>query len=119
MVYVRLALVAVCLVFAASASARDMVVRATWYCKPYEGRKMASGQRYDCNAATIAVNPKKLPLPLHKRVRLTNMANGKSVDARVMDHSPYSALDVSQAIAEQLDFKQRGIATLRVALISN
>ena len=120
MVLLRLALVAVCLAFATSASAGDMVIQqATWYCGKYHGRLMANGQRYDCHdTSTVAAN-KRLRLRLGARVRGTNNPNGRTPDAVVRDRSPKSLLDVSLGGARLLGFERQGIATLRVALLSH
>lgn len=119
MVFLKMVLVAVCLAFTLPASARDLVVRATWYCGKYHGRLMANGQRYDCRDTTTVAANKRLRLRLGAHVRITNTANGRMLDAVVRDRSPVSPLDVSLGGAEWLGFEQQGIATLRVAIISN
>jgi len=82
---------------------------ASWYGKAFAGRRTASGERFD-PAAFTAAHP---TLPFGSMVRVTNLANGRSVMVRVNDRGPFvrgRVLDCSEAAARQLGFRSRGVA---------
>jgi rare lipoprotein A len=86
---------------------------ASWYGSAFHGRVTANGEIFDL-ASLSAAHP-TLPLPSYARV--TNINNGKSIVVRVNDRGPFHgnrALDVSQRVAEVLDFKSRGMARVRI-----
>lgn len=89
---------------------------ASWYGAAFHGRKTANGEIYDMEGLTAA-HP-TLPLPSYARV--TNAANGKSIMVRVNDRGPFHrnrVIDVSQKVAEILDFKRAGTARVHVEYI--
>ena len=60
-------------------------------------------------------------LPLPSRVRITNLENGRKVTVRVNDRGPYVAgriIDVTPPIAKALDFHKKGLARVRVEVLS-
>lgn len=62
---------------------------------------------------------KTLPLPC--MVKVTNLENGRSVKLRINDRGPFIAgrlLDVSPRAAKKLGFKEKGLATVHVEVIS-
>lgn len=62
---------------------------------------------------------KTLPLPC--LVKVTNVANGKSVKVRINDRGPFipnRILDVSPRAAKKLGFYDDGLTTVRVQVIS-
>ncbi len=59
----------------------DAVGRASWYGRPFHGRRTASGQIFNMYAFTAAHRT----LPLGTRVRVTNLANGRSVVVIIND----------------------------------
>jgi len=80
---------------------------ASWYGKPFHGRKTANGERY--NMYKISAAHKKLPLGTVLRVK--NLDNGKIIYVRVNDRGPYvkgRVLDLSYAAAKELDFINNG-----------
>jgi rare lipoprotein A len=86
---------------------------ASWYGSAFHGRMTANGEIFDMGALSAA-HP-TLPLPSYARV--TNVNNGKSIVVRVNDRGPFHgerALDVSQRVAEVLDFKNHGMARVRI-----
>lgn len=90
---------------------------ASWYGRPFHGRKTANGERYDMYRM-MAAHP-TLPLPSFARV--TNLRNGKSVIVRVNDRGPYKhgrAIDLSMAAAHRLDFLKTGTAEVEIELIT-
>lgn len=76
----------------------------------------ASGERADSSAMTAAHRD----LPFQTRVRVENLANGKSVIVRVNDRGPYTkgrVIDVSKAAAAKLDMIRSGTARVRVTVV--
>ncbi len=74
---------------------------ASWYGKPFHGRRTASGEVYDMHAMTAA--HKTMPLPSYARVR--NPANGREVIVRINDRGPFKPsriIDLSFAAARRL-----------------
>lgn len=62
---------------------------------------------------------KTLPLPC--LVKVTNLANGKSVKLRVNDRGPFIAgriIDLSPRAAGRIGMKERGVARVKVEVIS-
>ena len=89
---------------------------ASYYGADFHGRLTASGERFDMNELTAA--HKTLPLP--SMVRVTNLANGRSVVLRVNDRGPFvrgRIIDVSLRAAQILGFERRGIARVRVEIL--
>jgi dihydroorotase len=86
---------------------------ASWYGRRFHGQKTASGELYDMYAMTAA-HP-TLPIPSY--VRVTNVANGRSVVVRVNDRGPFHSsrvIDLSYAAAYKLGFIQAGSAQVQL-----
>jgi rare lipoprotein A len=86
---------------------------ASWYGDDFHGRLTANGEVFDMNAVTAA-HP-TLPMPSY--VRVTNLANKKSIIVRVNDRGPYHGdrvIDLSHKTADLLGFKGNGVARVRV-----
>ena len=89
---------------------------ATWYGRKFQGRRTASGERYDMYAMTAAHTV--LPIPSYARV--TNLANGRSVVVRINDRGPFHAdriIDLSYAAAYKLGYVNAGSAKVEVEAI--
>jgi rare lipoprotein A len=89
---------------------------ASWYGKRYHGQKTSSGEVYDMYAMTGA-HP-TLPIPSY--VRVTNLANGKSVVVRINDRGPFTSdrvIDLSYVAAYKLGYIQAGQARVEVQSI--
>lgn len=89
---------------------------ASWYGRPFHGRKTAIGERYDMRAMTAA-HP-TLPLPSY--VRVTSVETGESIVVRVNDRGPFSngrIIDLSFAAAARLGFTDSGVAQVEIDLI--
>lgn len=87
--------------------------RASWYGPGFHGKKTSSGERFDMNALTAAHRT----LPISSRVRVTNLANGKSVVVRINDRGPYHGnrvMDLSKAAAQELGFIRTGTAQVKI-----
>jgi rare lipoprotein A len=89
---------------------------ASWYGDDFHGRLTANGEVYDMTSLSAA-HP-TLPMPCYARV--TNLANGKSLIVRVNDRGPYHGnrvMDVSSRAADLLEFKNNGVARVRVEYV--
>ena len=90
---------------------------ASWYGKPFHGRRTANGAIYDMNALTAA--HRTLPMPF--QVRVTNLDNGRSLVLTVNDRGPYARgriIDVSRRAAQLLGFQKKGTALVRVEAVA-
>jgi rare lipoprotein A len=86
---------------------------ASWYGDDFHGRYTANGEIFDMTSITAA-HP-TLPLPSY--VRVTNLANNRSIVVRVNDRGPYvgdRVIDVSVKTAELLGFYGHGVARVKV-----
>lgn len=86
---------------------------ASWYGGGFHGGKTANGETY--NMMSISAAHKTLPMPSY--VRVTNLKNNRSIIVRVNNRGPFvrgRLIDVSKRTAELLDFKQYGVAKVRV-----
>lgn len=89
---------------------------ATWYGRRYHGKPTSTGEPYDMYAMTAA-HP-TLPLPSY--VRVTNIANGKSVVLRVNDRGPFidnRLIDLSYTAAYRIGVLGGGSALVEVESI--
>ena len=87
---------------------------ASVYARRLQGRKTASGERFDENELTAASNT----LPLHSTAKVTNLKTGRSVDVTITDRGPYTkhrVIDLSPAAAEKIGVdKADGVAPVQV-----
>jgi len=89
---------------------------ASWYGADFHGRRTANGEIFDRQSISAA-HP-TMPLPSYARV--TNLRNSRSMVVRVNDRGPYHGgrvMDVSQRVAEALDFHRAGTAQIKVEWI--
>lgn len=94
--------------------ANASVGKASWYGPGFDGRKTASGERFNRNAMTAAHKT----LPLGTRVKVTNLANNESVVVKINDRGPYvhgRIIDLSQAAARSIGI--RGVGKVSVAVL--
>jgi rare lipoprotein A len=91
---------------------------ASWYGGVFNGRKTASGERYDMHALT-ACHP---TLPFGSMVRVVNLRNKRSVVVRINDRGDLVGegriIDLSRAAAEELAMTKLGLAKVRLEVIS-
>jgi len=100
------------------ASSTETVGFASFYNRSFEGRRTASGERYDRHRLTAAHRT----LPFGSRVRVTNLENGASVILEVNDRGPFRkgrVIDVSERAARELGFYRAGTARVRVEELAN
>ena len=93
---------------------------ASWYgnetLRQKGGHMTANGEAFDPRKPTAA--HKLLPLPTH--VRVTNLANGRSMILRVNDRGPFvkgRIVDLSAGAAKQLGFYRQGTARVKVETV--
>ena len=63
----------------------------------------------------------RAPLPLGTRVRVTDLENGRTVVVRITDRGPYvpgRVIDLSYAAAKVLGMLDRGVAPVRLEVLS-
>ncbi len=80
---------------------------ASWYGRRFHGKPTSSGEPYDMYAMTAAHPTLSIP----SYVRVTNLANGRSVVVRVNDRGPFHPnriIDLSYAAAHRLGYVNKG-----------
>lgn len=91
-------------------------VTASYYAEDFHGKKTSNGERFDMNALTCAHKS----LPFNTILRVTNLANGKTVDVRVNDRGPFVAtreIDLSKAAAVKLGMIGTGTAKVKLEIV--
>lgn len=81
-----------------------------------EGPRTASGEKFDPHDLTAA-HP---TLPFGTRLRVTNVATGRSVTVCINDRGPFVAgrvVDLSYSAAETLGFIERGTARVKLVVV--
>jgi rare lipoprotein A len=87
---------------------------ASWYGSHFQGRKTATGERFDMNLMTCA-HP---TLPMGTWLRVTNLRNRRTVYVRVNDRGPVvdgRIVDLSYAAARSLGLA--GIAKVKLEAV--
>lgn len=96
--------------------AQTQTGKASFYADKFEGRTTASGEKYKHNKLTAAHKT----LPFGTKVRVTNLANNKSVEVTINDRGPYvegRIIDLSKSAAEQLAFINLGLAEVKMEVV--
>jgi len=86
---------------------------ASWFGGAVEGRPGKSGEGVDPDEM-VASHP---TLPMDSVVRVTNLANGKSVEVKVVDRGPTApgrTIDLSRKAAQDLGMKEKGTVPVRI-----
>ena len=86
---------------------------ASWYGPGFHGRRTASGTVHTGAALTAAHRS----LPFGTRVRVTNLANGRTVVVVVDDRGPFvrgRVIDLSLAAARRLGMVRDGVVPVRL-----
>ena len=97
----------------AAGAARASYGLASFYT---EGSETASGEKLDGHKLTAAHRT----LPFGTRVRVTNVANGRSVTVRINDRGPFvpgRVVDVSYSAAERLGIMEQGITKVKLDVV--
>jgi rare lipoprotein A len=80
------------------------------------GSRTASGEKFNASELTAAHRT----LPFGTRVRVTNVATGRSVTVRVNDRGPFvkgRVIDVSRAAAQSLGMVGQGVAKVKLDVV--
>jgi rare lipoprotein A len=94
----------------------DEIGIASWYGEREQGRRTASGDRFD-RRALAAAHPS---LPFGTVVLVENLANGRSVALRITDRGPYRpgrVIDLSQAAAQRLGLEEQGLGLVALTVV--
>lgn len=89
---------------------------ASYYGAKFHGRKTANGETFDMYGLSAAHRL----LPFGTRLKVTNLANGKSVVVKVNDRGPFvddRILDLSYGAARELDMLGTGLATIQIEIL--
>ncbi len=81
--------------------------KASWYGREFNGRKTASGERFDMNGLTAAHKT----LPFGTVLKVKNFENGKVINVRVNDRGPYRGnriIDLSYGAAKKIGMIKDG-----------
>jgi rare lipoprotein A len=110
----NIALLASCL-FCLSSCARKITEsgKASYYADKFEGRRTASGETFHQNAMTAAHRT----LLFGTKVKVINLANGRSVKVRINDRGPYAQgrlIDLSKKAARKLGIISTGVAPVEI-----
>lgn len=97
----------------ASATGTETIGMCSYYSRLHHGHVTASGQKFDSNAMTAAHRK----LPMGTKLKVTNLANDKSVVVTVNDRGPFvkgRTLSVTRRAAQELGFLKEGTAKVRI-----
>lgn len=86
---------------------------ASWYGPSFHGRKTSCGETFDMHKISAA---HKL-LPMHTKIEVTNLENGRSTILTVNDRGPFipgRVLDLSYAAAKDLGMVEKGLARVLI-----
>jgi rare lipoprotein A len=86
---------------------------ASWYGRPFHGRRTASGERYDMHELTAAHRT----LPFGTRLRVRSVHTGREVVVRINDRGPFKRtriIDLSQAAFAALGHRGRGVTQVEL-----
>src|SRR5262245_32350550 len=89
---------------------------ASYYGADFDSQRTASGERFVMEKMTAAHRT----LPFGTRVRVTNVANGRSVVVRINDRGPFvkgRVLDLSHAAARALRLIGPGVGRVRLQVL--
>jgi rare lipoprotein A len=89
---------------------------ASYYHDRFQGRRTASGARYDKRDYSAAHKT----LPLGTRVRVTDARSGESVVVRINDRGPYArgrVIDLSRAAAQEIGLTRKGVARVKLEIL--
>ncbi len=85
----------------------------SYYARMHNGHITAGGEKFDSDAMTAAHRT----FPMGTKLKVTNLANDKSVVVTVNDRGPFvkgRALSVTRRAAQELGFIKEGLAKVRI-----
>jgi rare lipoprotein A len=89
---------------------------ASWYGRPFHGRRTSNGETYDMFSLTAAHKT----LPMGTQLLVHNLENGREIVVRVHDRGPFvkgRIIDLSLTGAKKLDIKKQGTARIRLTAL--
>ena len=89
---------------------------ASYYGEKYHGRQTASGEVFNMHELSAA-HPK---LAFGTRVKVTHLANNRSVTVRINDRGPFvngRVIDLSRAAANELQMVKSGLAEVKIEIV--
>lgn len=89
---------------------------ASWYGKPFHGRKTSNGETYNMHSRTAAHKT----LPMNTNVLVKNLDNGREMVVRVNDRGPFvrgRIIDMSYAGAKELGMTANGTARVKICAL--
>ena len=95
-----------------STQATEMTGVCSYYARMHNGHVTAGGEKFDSNAMTAA----HWQLPMGTKLKVTNLANGKSEVVTVNDRGPFvkgRSLSVTRRAAEELGCRKQGVAKVK------
>jgi rare lipoprotein A len=87
--------------------------KGSYYADKFQGRSTASGEKFSQHKMTAAHRT----LPFGTKVKVTNLANGRSVNVTINDRGPFAPgriIDVSKKAARKLGMVDAGVASLQI-----
>ncbi|XQF92188.1 septal ring lytic transglycosylase RlpA family protein [Pseudoalteromonas espejiana] len=94
------------------------VGKASYYANKYHGRTTANGETFSQSAATAA----HLDFAFGTKVKVTNLANNKSVIVRINDRGPYvrgRVIDLSLGMFKKIADPKVGIIDVSVSVLKD
>lgn len=90
---------------------------ASWYGNEFHGRRTANGEVFDQHSKTVASNH----LPMGTKLRITCIATGKSVVAKVNDRGGFNKygrkLDLSRGTADAIGLTKLGVSKVKFEIL--
>ena len=93
--------------------AYEAVGLASYYGRKFDGRRTASGERYNMQALTAAHRA----LAFGSKVEVTNLKNGRKVQVRINDRGPFvegRIIDLSYAAAKRIGMLSKGVVKVKI-----
>jgi rare lipoprotein A len=87
--------------------------KASFYADKFQGRTTASGEKFKQEKLTAAHRT----LPFGTKVKVVNLANGRSVKVTINDRGPFAPgriIDVSKKAARKLGMVDAGVASIEI-----
>ncbi len=87
--------------------------KCSYYARSHNGQTTASGEKFDSDAMTAAHRK----YPMGTKLKVTNVANDKSVVVTVNDRGPFvkgRVVSVTRRAARELGFVKQGVTTVRI-----
>jgi rare lipoprotein A len=112
---IRLSIITACFILGLTSCARKITEtgKGSYYADKFQGRTTSSGAKFDQHKMTAAHKT----LPFGTKVKVVNLANGRSVKVTINDRGPFTPgriIDVSKKAAEKLGMVKAGVANVEI-----